>query len=243
MIGASLGSFMLGSGPDPGRVIKEVGLNLGRPQPCDKRSRRISGIGQSRASLFGSDSKKSGPRLLIPGLIPISAIPWENSGSLLQDLLAAKGAIVAGWIVLALALEQWRPAAPPPIHLAGYGAAWFTRWGRNLGFFILNGALSTLFVLPVTVWAALHAPWSRAELVGCRRAALGLAAARHPAARVLDLLVAPRQPRMAVPVALPRGASSRPASRRHHRAALPFRRGGLVGAGARRSDHGASPSR
>ena len=85
---------------------------------------------------------------------------------LLQNLLAAKGAIVAGWIVLALAVEQWRPAAPPPIHLAGYGAAWFARWGRNLGFFILNGALSTLFVLPVTVWAALHAPWSRAELTG-----------------------------------------------------------------------------
>lgn len=85
---------------------------------------------------------------------------------LLQDLLAAKGAIVAGWIVLALTVEQWRPAAPPPIHLAGYGAAWFARWGRNLGFFILNGALSTVFVLPVTIWAALQAPWSRAELTG-----------------------------------------------------------------------------
>src|SRR5688572_32016042 len=63
-------------------------------------------------------------------------------------------------------VEQWRPAAPPPIHLAGFGAAWFARWGRNLGFFVLNGALSTLFVLPVTIWAALHAPWSRAELTG-----------------------------------------------------------------------------
>ena len=85
---------------------------------------------------------------------------------LLQSLLTAKGAIVAGWIVLALAVEQWRPAAPPPIHLAGYGAAWFARWGRNLGFFVLNGALSTLVVLPVTIWAALHAPWSRVELTG-----------------------------------------------------------------------------
>jgi sterol desaturase/sphingolipid hydroxylase (fatty acid hydroxylase superfamily) len=89
----------------------------------------------------------------------------ETGDSLLQNLLAAKGAIVAGWVVLALVVEQWRPAAPPPIHLAGYGAAWFARWGRNLGFFIFNGALSTLFVLPVTIWAALHAPWSRAELV------------------------------------------------------------------------------
>src|SRR5688500_14983260 len=85
---------------------------------------------------------------------------------LLQNLLAAKGAIVAGWIVLALAVEQWRPAAPPPIGLAGYGAAWFARWGRNLGFFVLNSALSALFVVPVTAWAALDAPWSRADLVG-----------------------------------------------------------------------------
>ena len=83
----------------------------------------------------------------------------------IRELLAAKGAIVAGWIVLALVLEQWRPAAPPPIHLAGYGAAWFRRWGRNFGFFILNAALSTLFVLPVTIWAAFHAPWSRPDLV------------------------------------------------------------------------------
>ena len=82
-------------------------------------------------------------------------------GPLLQDLLAAKGAIVAAWVLLALAMEQWRPAAPPPIHLAGYGAAWFRRWGRNFGFFMLNAALSSLFVLPVTVWAAFHAPWSR----------------------------------------------------------------------------------
>ena len=85
---------------------------------------------------------------------------------LLQTLLATKATIVAGWILLALVVEQWRPAAPPPIHLAGYGAAWFKRWGRNLGFFILNIALSALFVLPVTIWAALHAPWSRAAVVG-----------------------------------------------------------------------------
>jgi sterol desaturase/sphingolipid hydroxylase (fatty acid hydroxylase superfamily) len=90
----------------------------------------------------------------------------EFGDSLLQELLAAKGAIVGGWIVLALVIEQWRPAAPAPIGLAGYGAAWFARWGRNLGFFVLNSALSALFVLPVTAWAALDAPWSRADLVG-----------------------------------------------------------------------------
>ena len=96
----------------------------------------------------------------------------------LQALLTAKGAIVAGWILLALAVEQWRPAAPAPIHLAGYGAAWFKRWGRNLGFFILNAALSSLFVLPVTIWAAIHARAMRSARLlgsvdGMARAALG----------------------------------------------------------------------
>jgi sterol desaturase/sphingolipid hydroxylase (fatty acid hydroxylase superfamily) len=84
---------------------------------------------------------------------------------LLHSLLAAKGAIITSWIVLALVVEQWRPAAPAPLWLAGYGAAWFKRWGRNLGLFALNIGLSALFVLPVTVWASLHAPWSRADLV------------------------------------------------------------------------------
>jgi sterol desaturase/sphingolipid hydroxylase (fatty acid hydroxylase superfamily) len=84
----------------------------------------------------------------------------------LKELLAAKGLIVGGWIVLALVAEQWRPAAPAPLALAGYGVSWFARWGRNLGFFVLNSALSALFVLPLTAWAALAAPWSRADLVG-----------------------------------------------------------------------------
>jgi sterol desaturase/sphingolipid hydroxylase (fatty acid hydroxylase superfamily) len=90
----------------------------------------------------------------------------EFGDSLLQTLLAAKGAVVGCWVLLALIIEQWRPAAPAPIGLAGYGAAWFARWGRNLGLFALNSALSALFVVPVTVWAALSAPWSRADLVG-----------------------------------------------------------------------------
>ncbi|HEY3147211.1 MAG TPA: sterol desaturase family protein [Dongiaceae bacterium] len=85
---------------------------------------------------------------------------------LLQQLLAAKGVIVGGWILLALAIEQWRPAAPPPLALAGYGAAWFKRWGRNLSFFVLNSALSALVVVPITAWAALDAPWRRADLLG-----------------------------------------------------------------------------
>jgi sterol desaturase/sphingolipid hydroxylase (fatty acid hydroxylase superfamily) len=84
----------------------------------------------------------------------------------LKELLAVKALIVGGWIVLALVVEQRRPAAPAPLALAGYGAAWFARWGRNLSLFLLNSALSALFVLPVTAWAALAAPWSRAEPVG-----------------------------------------------------------------------------
>ena len=39
---------------------------------------------------------------------------------------------------------RWRSSSggrPPrrPFILAGYGAAWFARWGRNFGFFVLNG--------------------------------------------------------------------------------------------------------
>ena len=79
----------------------------------------------------------------------------------LQQLLAFKGVLVVGWILLALVLEQWRPAALPPLFLAGYGAAWFARWGRNLGLFALNSALSVLLVLPVTLWAASLQLWTR----------------------------------------------------------------------------------
>lgn len=85
--------------------------------------------------------------------------------TVLQQLLAFKGVLVLLWLVLALVIEQWRPAALPPLHLAGYGAAWFTRWGRNLGLFALGAALSTLLVLPVTIWAASLQLWTRPEAV------------------------------------------------------------------------------
>ena len=88
-----------------------------------------------------------------------------DAETLLGGLLAAKGMVVLAWIVLALVIEQWRPASLPPLSLAGYGAAWFARWGRNLSFFALNIALSSVFVLPVTIWAAFHAPWSRDALL------------------------------------------------------------------------------
>jgi sterol desaturase/sphingolipid hydroxylase (fatty acid hydroxylase superfamily) len=83
----------------------------------------------------------------------------------LQQLLAFKGVLVLLWLALALILEQWRPAALPPLHLAGYGAAWFARWGRNFGFFALGAALSSLLVLPVTIWAASLQLWTRPEAV------------------------------------------------------------------------------
>src|SRR5688572_29920004 len=81
--------------------------------------------------------------------------------SALQQLMAFKGILVLLWIVLALVLEQWRPAALPPLSLAGYGAAWFGRWGRNLGLFGLNSALWVLLVLPVTLWATSLQLWTR----------------------------------------------------------------------------------
>jgi sterol desaturase/sphingolipid hydroxylase (fatty acid hydroxylase superfamily) len=90
--------------------------------------------------------------------------PIDIPGSIdsaLQQLLAFKGVLVVLWLALALALEQWRPAALPPLGLAGYGAAWFARWGRNLALFVLGAALSSLLVLPVTIWAASLQLWTR----------------------------------------------------------------------------------
>ena len=83
----------------------------------------------------------------------------------LQQLLAFKSVLVLLWLALALVLEQWRPAALPPLSLAGYGAAWFARWGRNLGLFVLGAALSSLLVLPVTIWASSLQLWTRPEAV------------------------------------------------------------------------------
>ena len=115
----------------------------------------------------------------------MSAILDSDAETLLARLLAAKGAIVLSWIVLALVIEQWRPASLPPLSLAGYGAAWFARWGRNLSFFVLNVALSSLFVLPVTIWAAFHAPWSRDALLPFELPASGVLWAWLP----LDLVL------------------------------------------------------
>jgi sterol desaturase/sphingolipid hydroxylase (fatty acid hydroxylase superfamily) len=115
----------------------------------------------------------------------MSAILDSDAETLLARLLAAKGAIVLSWIVLALLIEQWRPASLPPLSLAGYGAAWFARWGRNLSFFVLNVALSSLFVLPVTIWAAFHAPWSRDALLPFELPASGVLWAWLP----LDLVL------------------------------------------------------
>ena len=73
-------------------------------------------------------------------------------------------------------------------------------------------------------------------------ARLGWPRPRHRGAGILDLLVAPGQPRGSVPMAVSRGASPRPVPRHQHGRALSFRRSGAVGAGAGRRDRAAGPA-
>lgn len=78
-------------------------------------------------------------------------------------LIAAKAGSIGAWLAAALIAENWRPAAVVPLALAGYGASWFKRWGRNFGLFLINLPLSSAIVLPLTGWAALHPIWHRPE--------------------------------------------------------------------------------
>jgi len=75
---------------------------------------------------------------------------------IIAEILAIKVAFLAGWAGLLLIAERMAPAAALPD--AANGPAGRRRIGRNLGLFLINSALSPLFVLPVTVFAALHAP-------------------------------------------------------------------------------------
>lgn len=86
----------------------------------------------------------------------------EPSDSLIGQLLAAKGAVVALWIAALFVAERLRPAAPRPAGLAESRPAGlvdvarrgWARLGRNLALWLINTALSPLVVLPLTVWAA-----------------------------------------------------------------------------------------
>ena len=76
-------------------------------------------------------------------------------------LLMARAGSTGAWLIAALIGENWRPAAIVPLSLAGYGGAWFRRWGRNFGLFAINIPLSALIVLPLTLWATQHSIWHR----------------------------------------------------------------------------------
>jgi sterol desaturase/sphingolipid hydroxylase (fatty acid hydroxylase superfamily) len=79
--------------------------------------------------------------------------------------LVGKSILVLAWLVAVVLIENHWSAAIVPLRLAGYGFNWFTRWGRNLGFFALNAGLAPLLVLPVTFYAAAHPLWTRPALL------------------------------------------------------------------------------
>lgn len=91
--------------------------------------------------------------------------------------LVGKSVVVLAWLVAIVAVENRWGAAIVPLRLAGYGGAWFRRWGRNLGFFALNAGLAPLLVLPVTFYAADHPLWPRPAFLS------------FPYALTLDLLL------------------------------------------------------
>lgn len=86
----------------------------------------------------------------------VISIPISGMEQIIAEILAIKAAFLAGWAGLLLVAERIAPAATLPD--VAKGRAGWRRIGRNLGLFLINSALSPLFVLPVTVFAALHAP-------------------------------------------------------------------------------------
>src|SRR5688500_10007751 len=79
--------------------------------------------------------------------------------------LIGKSVIVFSWLIAVILIENRWSAAVVPLRLAGYGLAWFARWGRNFGFFALNAGLAPLLVLPVTFYAAAHPLWTRPDFL------------------------------------------------------------------------------
>lgn len=80
----------------------------------------------------------------------------SDMDQIIAEILAIKAAFLAGWAALLLIAERALPAATRPPD--AQGRAGWRRIGRNLGLFLINSLLSPLFVLPVTAFAALHAP-------------------------------------------------------------------------------------
>jgi sterol desaturase/sphingolipid hydroxylase (fatty acid hydroxylase superfamily) len=80
--------------------------------------------------------------------------------------LIGESLLALAWLVAVILIEnRWR-AAVVPLRIAGYGAGWLARWGRNLGCFALNAGLGPLLVLPVTFFAAAHPLWTRPDILG-----------------------------------------------------------------------------
>jgi sterol desaturase/sphingolipid hydroxylase (fatty acid hydroxylase superfamily) len=79
--------------------------------------------------------------------------------------LIGKSLFVFSWLIAVILIENHWSAAVVPLRLAGYGLAWFARWGRNLGFFALNAGLAPLLVLPVTLFAAANPLWTRPDFL------------------------------------------------------------------------------
>ncbi|WP_395019467.1 sterol desaturase family protein [Dongia sp.] len=75
--------------------------------------------------------------------------------------LIGKSVLVLAWLIAVIVIENRWASAIVPLRIAGYGRAWFQRWGRNLGFFALNAGLAPLLVLPVTFFAAANPLWPR----------------------------------------------------------------------------------
>jgi sterol desaturase/sphingolipid hydroxylase (fatty acid hydroxylase superfamily) len=75
------------------------------------------------------------------------------------SLLAAyKGAVVAGWIALLLIAERVAPAVTRPRDPESGPLGTWARIGRNITLFAINGVLSRVAVIPLTV-AAATVPW------------------------------------------------------------------------------------
>ena len=90
-----------------------------------------------------------------------------------EPLLAAKGIVIALWLVAFLAAERLWPAAPRADGSGAVASAWMRRlgdpWrlGKNAALWAINAGLGPILVLPVTVFAAALGPaWRPAEWSG-----------------------------------------------------------------------------
>ena len=74
----------------------------------------------------------------------------------LEDLAAAKAAVIAVWLATLFLLERVLPATPWP-----ESGGWLSlrRVARNAGLFVLVFGLSPLVVIPISIWATDWTDW------------------------------------------------------------------------------------